>query len=258
MRSERWRAWAMSSSSSTTRTRGAREKSFICLYVVIARGKAMVRPRGRFVAADVEVAPMASTGRRRPARRTSARRRGAARRRRRGARRLLTLALPLRLWPPRLALPSLSPAVRDLLGLALLGAGVFMSLVLYGGLDGGPAGHGLDVALGWLLGEARVLAPLALCAWGASLLLRGVLPDMRPLSGGAICLLVGITLALTAGTLGLTHAPHGGHQSLSSASLQRHGGIVGALAYGAAHPLGGDLGVGILVVFLWLAGRWLA
>jgi hypothetical protein len=29
MRSERLSAWAMSSSSSTTRTRGAREKSFI-------------------------------------------------------------------------------------------------------------------------------------------------------------------------------------------------------------------------------------
>ena len=44
----------MSSSSSTTRTRGAREKSFMGLYVTRSC-KAMVRPRGRFQLAGVEV-----------------------------------------------------------------------------------------------------------------------------------------------------------------------------------------------------------
>src|SRR6516165_7770219 len=55
MRSERCSAWAMSSSSSTTRTRGARAKSFIV--ACVARGaKAMVRLPGRFHVPDVEVA----------------------------------------------------------------------------------------------------------------------------------------------------------------------------------------------------------
>ena len=75
---------------------------------------------------------------------------------------------------------SLSPAGRDALGLALVAAGVFLGFVLYGGWDGGRAGHGLSVALGWLLGGARVLAPLAIFIGGWMLLLGGVLPDLRP------------------------------------------------------------------------------
>src|SRR5689334_21364608 len=56
MRNERWSAWAMSSSSSTIRTRGAREKSFIVVGVAIG-AKPMVRGDGRFRALGVEVAP---------------------------------------------------------------------------------------------------------------------------------------------------------------------------------------------------------
>src|SRR5436190_22986909 len=55
MRRDRWRAWAMSSSSSTMRTRGARAKSFMG-FDVAAGAKAMVRGHGRFRALGVEVA----------------------------------------------------------------------------------------------------------------------------------------------------------------------------------------------------------
>src|SRR5690242_603942 len=61
MRNERWSAWAMSSSSSTIRTRGAREKSFIVVGVAIG-AKPMVRGAGRFRALGVEVAPGVSHG----------------------------------------------------------------------------------------------------------------------------------------------------------------------------------------------------
>src|ERR1700684_1904825 len=88
--------------------------------------------------------------------------------------------------PPRMPrLPVLDQRARDVLGLALVALGVFMGFVLYGGWDGGRAGHGLAVALGWTLGRPRVLAPITLIVGGAVLLLRPVLPALRPLRAGA-------------------------------------------------------------------------
>src|SRR5205085_10018932 len=126
---------------------------------------------------------------------------------------------------------SLSPAGRDVLGLALVAAGVFLGFVLYGGWDGGRAGHGLSVALGWLLGGARALAPLAICIGGWMLLLGGVLPDLRPLRAGMACLFASITLALAAGTLGLSSGTTGARSPWSADHLERHGGVVGQALY---------------------------
>jgi S-DNA-T family DNA segregation ATPase FtsK/SpoIIIE len=143
------------------------------------------------------------------------------------------------------------------LGLALLAAGVFMGFVLYGSggpsAVGGRAGHGLAVALGWMLGRARVLAPVAVVLGGGALLLRPVLPALRPLRAGAVCLFASITLVLAAGTLGLSSAARGGG-AWTSAHLQSHGGVVGEAIYQLTHPLVQDVGVWILVVFLLLAG----
>jgi DNA segregation ATPase FtsK/SpoIIIE, S-DNA-T family len=148
---------------------------------------------------------------------------------------------------------------RDVLGLALIAIGVFMGFVLYGDWDGGRAGHGLAVGLGWTLGRARVLAPLALLVGGLALLLRPMLPSRRtlladPRSVGAICLFAAATLALAAGTLGVSSGPVTGEASWTSASLQTHGGVVGEALYGLAHRLVQDVGVDILVVFLLLVG----
>ena len=83
----------------------------------------------------------------------------------------------IRLTLPRLPrLPALDQRERDVLGLALIALGIFMAFVLYGSggpsTTGGRAGHGLAVALGWLLGKARVLAPVAIALGGGALLLR--------------------------------------------------------------------------------------
>jgi len=149
---------------------------------------------------------------------------------------------------------------RDVLGLALLAAGVFMGFVLYGAggpsAVGGRVGHALALALGWTLGRARVLAPVALVLGGGSLLLRPVLPALRPLRAGALCLFAAVTLALAAGMLGLSSGPAaaGSGGAWSSANLQSHGGVAGEALYQLAHPLVQDLGVAILVIFLMLAG----
>jgi len=143
---------------------------------------------------------------------------------------------------------------RDVLGLACVAVGVFMGFVLYGGWDGGRAGHGLAVALGWLLGGARMLVPVALVAGGCTLLARGVLPAVRPLRAGAICLFASLTLALAAGTLGVSSGPGSRASSWSSAFLQSHGGVVGEALYQASDRLVQGLGVSILVVFLLIVG----
>ena len=157
----------------------------------------------------------------------------------------------------RARLPPLDQRRRDVLGLALMAMGVFLGFVLYGsgGSDtaGGRAGHALAVALGWTLGGARLLAPVAIVAAGMSLLLRPVLPALRPLRAGALCLFAAVTLALAAGTLGLSSGPATG-SSWTSAHLQSHGGVAGQAPVGARAPPRAGRGVQILVVFLLLAG----
>jgi S-DNA-T family DNA segregation ATPase FtsK/SpoIIIE len=148
---------------------------------------------------------------------------------------------------------------RDVLGLGLVALGVFMGFVLYGGWDGGRAGHGIAVALGWVLGRARVFAPLALVAAGGGLLLREMLPARRTLiadsrSVGAACLFAAATLALAAGTLGVSSGPGKSAAAWTSSSLQSHGGVIGEALYQLAHRLVQDVGVDILVVFLLLVG----
>ena len=142
---------------------------------------------------------------------------------------------------------------RDVLGLALSAAGIFMGFILYGGWNGGRAGHGIAVALGWTLGGARVLAPVALVLGGGVALLRPVLPAVRPLRTGAICVFCSLTLALAAGTLGVSAGARAGH-IWGSAHLQSHGGVVGQALYELADRLVQNVGVNILVVFLMLAG----
>jgi len=185
---------------------------------------------------------------------SAARRRGRSRRRTGfgGLRSLLPIGLP--------QLPALNQRERDVLGLALVAAGVFMGFVLYG--SGGSAaavgrvGHGLAVAFGWALGRARVLAPVALVVGGGALLLRPVLPALRPLRAGALCVFAAVTLALAAGMLGLSSSPDGetDARAWSSAQLQSHGGIVGQALYTLTHRLVESVGVDILVVFLALTG----
>jgi S-DNA-T family DNA segregation ATPase FtsK/SpoIIIE len=155
-------------------------------------------------------------------------------------------------------LPVLNQRERDILGLALAAAGIFMGFVLYGSggpsTAGGRAGHGLAVALGWTLGRARVLAPLALAFGGGALLLRPVLPALRPLRAGSACVFASVTLALAAGTLGVSSPVGASTRVWTSAHLQSHGGVAGQALYEVSDRLVQSVGVDILVVFLLLTG----
>jgi S-DNA-T family DNA segregation ATPase FtsK/SpoIIIE len=210
---------------------------------------------------------MASTRKRAPARSRNSRSSGARNTRKRatgrgrgGSRGLLGSRSQVPRGMPRL--PVLDQRGRDVLGLALVAVGVFMGFVLYGGWEGGRAGHGLAVALGWALGKARVLAPLALIGGGGMLLLAQALPARRSLLGdprsiGGVCLFAAATLALAAGTLGLSSGAAHGDAAWKSAYLQSHGGVVGEGLYQLADKLVQGVGVDILVVFLLFVGATL-
>jgi S-DNA-T family DNA segregation ATPase FtsK/SpoIIIE len=141
------------------------------------------------------------------------------------------------------------------LGLALIALGLFMGFVLYASWDGGGAGHGLAVAFGFAVGRARWLAPPALVACGAAMLLRPAFPELRPLRAGAICLFAAVVLALAQGVLGISPGPAHGttHSQWSVAYLEDRGGVSGQGLWWATHGLVHDVGVEILVVFLALA-----
>ncbi len=139
-----------------------------------------------------------------------------------------------------------------MLGLALIALGVFLGFVLWGGWNGGRAGHALAVALGWTLGRARSLTPVAFVLAGGALLARALAPAVRPLRAGALCVFSGLTLALAAGTFGVS--PHARAPAWSSARLQSHGGIVGEALFQLTHRMVQQVGVDILVLFLLASG----
>src|SRR5690242_15201071 len=150
-------------------------------------------------------------------------------------------------------LPVLEQRHLDLIGLGLVALAIFLAFVLYGGWQGGQAGEGLTKGLAWLVGALRFGAPPALAAIGALLVLRPVLPAVRPFRAGGLCPFTSLTLALAAGTLGL--GPGGTrHGFWHPAFFERRGGAVGEALFWVSQRLVSDLGAHILAIFLFLAG----
>jgi len=151
-----------------------------------------------------------------PARSAPARRKGAQSRAPRRA-------APRRAWPH---LPELEQRQLDLIGLGLIALAVFFCFLVYGGMDGGRAGDWTVDSLRWLLGGVHYGVPAALLAAGAILVLRPVLPAVRPFRAGAICLFAALCLGLAAGTLGL--GPDGGRPGFWDPEWVRtRGGMAG-------------------------------
>jgi S-DNA-T family DNA segregation ATPase FtsK/SpoIIIE len=161
------------------------------------------------------------------------------------------------LWPLRI--PELDQRQLDMLGFATIALGVFMGFVLYGGWNGGRVGQGLAQALGWCVGEAKALAPIALVAGGGALLVRPAWPQMRPLRTGATCLAAAVTMALAAGTLGVSSGagPNTGESSWSNVFIQAHGGVVGEALYQVAHRSVQSVGVDLIIAVLLFVGMTL-
>ncbi|MET0769351.1 MAG: DNA translocase FtsK 4TM domain-containing protein, partial [Solirubrobacteraceae bacterium] len=143
------------------------------------------------------------------------------------------------------ARPTLEQRHWDLIGLGLVALAVFLSFLVYLGWEGGTAGTALVDGLKDVVGQVHVLVPVALLAAGAIIVMRPVLPAVRPFRAAAACLLLSICLAFAAGTLGL-----GG---LSEAREER-GGVVGEWLYEGISTLLGSVGAHVIAIFVFLAG----
>jgi S-DNA-T family DNA segregation ATPase FtsK/SpoIIIE len=154
-------------------------------------------------------------------------------------------------WTARL--PQLEQHQLDLVGLGLVALAVFLAFVVYLGWEGGQAGSGIVEGLRWLVGGVHYAVPVALFVAGALLVLRPMLPAVRPFRSGAACLFSALTLGLAAGTFGLgpaTVRPGFWDGPFAKA----HGGMLGEGLFWIASTLFSTLGAHILAVFLFLAG----
>jgi DNA segregation ATPase FtsK/SpoIIIE, S-DNA-T family len=154
----------------------------------------------------------------------------------------------------RLGMPKLDQHQLDLIGLGLVAFAAFLAFVLYSGQAGGRVGEWTEDALRFLFGGAALLAPVALCAAGSVLVLRQLLPSLAPFRAGALCLLLGVSLGLAAGSLGLGPGRTDHEPLLDPGYVSDRGGALGELAFAGARALFSDVGAHILFAFLALGG----
>src|SRR3954462_6401846 len=154
---------------------------------------------------------------------------------------------------PQFHLPALEQRHLDLIGLGLVALALFFAFLVYFGWDGGGAGSQAVEGLSWLLGAAHYLVPVALAAAGAILMLRPVLPAVRPFRSGAICLFVAATLGLSARTLG-GRAGGARPEWWDPQWVKTRGGMTGETLDWVVTTLAGTIGAHILTVFLFIAG----
>ena len=150
--------------------------------------------------------------------------------------------------------PQLEQRHLDLIGLGLVAFAAFLATVLYLGWDGGKVGEALADGFLFLFGGVAFLLPVAVFGAGALLVLRPMLPSVRPFKTGAICFLAALTLGLAAGSLGLgpEHPARDGFFDRDFAA--EHGGMVGELLFWTAKTLFQTIGAHILFVFLLVGG----
>jgi S-DNA-T family DNA segregation ATPase FtsK/SpoIIIE len=157
-------------------------------------------------------------------------------------------------WAPRV--PVIEQRHLDLFGLALVACGVFLAFPLYAGWDGGRAGDGVVDGLALMIGQLRYVAPIGVICAGAVIVLRPVLPSVRPFKSGGICFTLALALMFSAGTLGL--GPDTIRDGYWDADFIRdRGGYLGESIFYVCHTLIGSIGTHIFALFLFLAGTLL-
>jgi DNA segregation ATPase FtsK/SpoIIIE, S-DNA-T family len=151
-------------------------------------------------------------------------------------------------WP---SLPQLEQRQLDLIGLALVAAGIFLGGLIYLSWDGGAAGTRAVDGLRDLVGAVHYIVPAGFVAAGAILVLRPMLPAVRPFRAGGACLFAALALGLAAGTLGL--GPGGGAVHWDAAWVRPRGGVFGEALYWGLSSALGSVGAHVVALFLFLA-----
>ena len=159
---------------------------------------------------------------------------------------------------PLLALPRLPRLEQhhlDVIGLGLVAAAAFFALVFYFGWDGGKVGEAIADGFVVLFGGVAYLVPVALFGTGTVVVLRPMLPSVRPFKAGAVCLMTALLLGLAAGTLGLGPDEPAREGAFAQRDFyEEHGGVAGEALFWVTRTLFSTTGAHIIVVFLMLAG----
>jgi S-DNA-T family DNA segregation ATPase FtsK/SpoIIIE len=151
-----------------------------------------------------------------------------------------------------LRLPALEQRHFDVIGLGLVALGVLLAFPLYLGWDGGVAGEGAIDGLRTVVGELAYAVPVFVVATGAVLVLRPVLPAVRPIRTGAVLLALALALAFAAGTLGLGPGDRPGWWDADE--YRDAGGLLGEALLWVSVQGVGMAGAHVIAVFLLLAG----
>jgi S-DNA-T family DNA segregation ATPase FtsK/SpoIIIE len=149
--------------------------------------------------------------------------------------------------------PALTQRQFDQIGLGLLALAVFLFFLMYLGSWGGAVGDGLVDGLRSLFGQVAYLTPPLVAASGLLLVLRPLLPALRPFRFGGVLLVLAIELMLASGTFGL--AGGGGRGELWSSDVVRdRGGVLGDGLYWAISSLLGAIGAHVVGITMLVAG----
>jgi S-DNA-T family DNA segregation ATPase FtsK/SpoIIIE len=151
-------------------------------------------------------------------------------------------------------LPELEQRDLDLIGLGLVALAAFFAFVFYLGWDGGKVGGAFADAFRFLLGGVAYLVPLVLLATGTVLVLRPMLPSVKPFKAGGACLLLALTIGLAGGLFGLGPDHPARHGFMHPDYFRHHGGVFGEALYWALKTLVQRFGAYIAFVFLLTAG----
>jgi len=155
---------------------------------------------------------------------------------------------------PREFVEGLEQRHLDIVGLALVAAGVYFACVLYLGWDGGRVGGWLADGLENAAGQVAFVAPIALAAFGGALIARPLLKAPSALNAGAVLLLAGLLLAFAAQTVGLGPVRPVRHEYFEQRFMVEHGGAVGESLYWASTTLFQRLGAHILALLMLISG----
>src|SRR4051794_27479555 len=148
-------------------------------------------------------------------------------------------------------IPELDQHQADVLGVGLVVASIFFAFVFYFDWDGGKVGYGIAEALRWLFGGVAYLTPVALFATGTLLVMRPLLPTVRPFKAGGICLVTALLLGLSAQTFGLGPNDPVRHGAFAQPDFFTvHGGLVGESLFWVTKTLFSTVGAHLLFVFL--------
>lgn len=120
---------------------------------------------------------------------------------------------------------------RDAVGLILIAAAIFFAFVFYFGWQGGRLGGAIETALTEMVGRAAYLVPAALAIAGVTAIARPALPERAFRWPATTLFFCGVTLALSAGTLGLGADTPAVHNEFDPAYYQGHGGVVGEVLF---------------------------